>query len=253
LTDIKNNKFYYTERYARGDLKIAGAKLNPLKVWLENWSLEQIDENTFKIKAEHENVKIAFTLNNLKPIVLNGNRGMSQKSSEQGNASYYYSMTRMETKGNISINKENFNVSGFSWFDREWSTSSLNKKQTGWDWFSLQLNNNRELMLYELRLKDGTTDPFSSGTYIDEKGNSFHLKKEDFKIEVLEHWKSISTNITYPSKWKILVPKYNLEFIAEPHQSNQELLNSFIYWEGAVKLSGKDIIGNGYIELTGYK
>lgn len=251
VTDVKNDKFYFTERYSRGSAGLAGVNASPYKVWLEDLKAEQIGEYTF-INAKNSPVNINLKLKPIKPIVLQGNKGLSQKSGEAGNASYYYSMTRMETEGKFIINNEEFQVEGLSWLDREWSTSALSKNQIGWDWFSLQFDDNRELMLYNLRLKNGDIDPFSSGSYIDPSGKVFPLTKDDFKIESTSTWISPETKSKYPSKWKVEVPKYKLSFEVTPHQNNQELLNSFIYWEGAVKISGENISGNGYVELTGY-
>lgn len=251
VTDVKNNKFYYTEKYSRASAGLSGAISNPYKVWLEDFKAEDIDNKTV-INAKNGDVSIQLKLSPSKNIVLQGNKGLSQKSAESGNASYYYSITRLKSEGKFIINNQEFEVEGQSWLDREWSTSALSKNQIGWDWFSLQFDDNRELMLYNLRLKDGGIDPFSSGSYIDQSGKVFSLKRDDFKIEKTDYWVSNETKVKYPAKWKISVPKYNLNFEVEPHQNNQELLNSFIYWEGAVKIKGQNLSGNGYVELTGY-
>lgn len=252
LTDIKNGKFYSAERWSRGALGLAGAKTNPFQVWIDNWSIER-EGKSFKLKAQDGSISINLLLRPLKPEVLQGDEGLSQKSRDPGNASYYFSQTRIESSGSISIGEEKFNVNGLSWLDREWSTSALGQDQEGWDWFSIQLDDGREIMLYQLRLKDGGIDPFSSGSLIGVDGDVAPLKLEDFKIEVLDTWKSPDTDTIYPSKWQITIPKYDINLTVVPLVNNQELLLSFVYWEGAVKVTGEYVSGKGYVELTGYK
>jgi predicted secreted hydrolase len=249
VSDIKNKKFYFSERFSRGGAGLAGAKPEPYHVWLENWDARQ-EGDSVSLKAENRPVSIDLKVKSLKPVALQGEKGLSRKSRD--NASYYYSESRLDTKGTIKIGTESFAVTGLSWLDREWSTSGLSKEQTGWDWFSLQFADNREIMLYQLRLKDGGTDPFSSGSLIEKDGRVIPLKKEDFNIKVLGYWKSPATKIVYPAKWRIAIPKYDLELTITPHQPDQELGTSFVYWEGAVQVTGKNINGNGYVELTGY-
>jgi len=252
LTDIKSGKFYSSERWSRGAAGLAGSQSSPFRVWIDNWSI-QGDHETVKLKADDEDISIELSLKSLKPIVLQGDQGLSQKSGEPGNASYYFSQTRINSSGTISIDGQKFEVSGLSWFDREWSTSALGQDQEGWDWFSIQLDDGREIMLYQLRLKDGGMDPFSSGSIVSKNGKLIPLKATDFNIEVLDTWKSSETKTVYPSKWGINIPSHNIELSIQPLLNNQELLVSFTYWEGAVKVSGNGISGKGYVELTGYQ
>ncbi|MEX0999585.1 MAG: lipocalin-like domain-containing protein, partial [Thermodesulfobacteriota bacterium] len=252
LTDIKRGMFYSSERWSRGAAGLAGSQSSPFRVWIDNWSIEG-DHETVKLKADDEDLSIELSLNSLKPIVLQGDKGLSQKSGEPGNASYYFSQTRINSSGTISIDGQKFEVSGLSWLDREWSTSALGQDQEGWDWFSLQLDDGREIMLYQLRLKDGGVDPFSSGSLVGVASAVITLKEEDFEIEVLDTWKSSETGIVYPSKWKVTIPEQDIELTVTPLLNNQELQVSFTYWEGAVEVSGNGISGKGYVELTGYQ
>lgn len=253
LSDIYNNKFYYSQKYSRESSGLSGVNINPFfELWIEDWYINNKD-NKYNLIAENDNFKINLSLEETKPIVLNGNKGLSQKSIKKGNASYYYSHTRLKTKGQISINDEIIEVEGLSWFDREWSTSVLEKSQKGWDWFSLQLEDGREFMLYQLREKDNKADNNSSGTFIYKDGTYRNLKKGDFSIEVIDHWFSNKTNIKYPSKWNLKIPSENINAIVTPYINNQELLLDFTYWEGAVKIESNNLKGNGYVELTGYK
>ncbi len=251
LSDIKGGKFYSSERWSRGALGLAGAETAPFRVWIDDWFIKG-DDKKVELNADDGPVSVELTLKSIKPIVLQGDKGLSQKSGESGNASYYFSQTRVSSSGTISIDEQQFKVSGLSWLDREWSTSALSENQEGWDWFSLQLDDGGEIMLYQLRLKDGGVDTFSSGSLIATNGDVTPLKAEDFEIKVIDTWKSPTTEIVYPSKWEISIPKQDIELTVVPLLQNQELLVSFIYWEGAVKVSGNGISGKGYVELTGY-
>ncbi len=203
-------------------------------------------------------VKGAIDLNvrALKSPALQGNNGLSHKSAEVGNASYYYSLPRMETSGTIIFNGVSYAVHGTSWMDREWSTSALTANEVGWDWFSMHLSDGRDLMLYQLRLKDGSIEPFSSGSLIDGKGKVTPLSRDDMQIKVLAHWSSPHSGGQYPSRWQITLPKYHLTLTAQPYVADQELQLTVQYWEGAVKvtgtIAGNALSGEGYIEMTGY-
>jgi len=251
LTDVESGQFYSNEKWSRGAIGLAGSQSDPFKVWIDNWFASGNGE-IVRLSAQDDEVSIELTLKSEKPIVLQGDKGLSQKSAEPGNASYYFSQTRLKSTGTISIGGNNFEVSGLSWLDREWSTSALGDNQEGWDWFSIQLNDGREIMLYQLRLKDGGVDPYSSGSYIKNDGSVKQLSARDFEINSIDTWKSPVTGIIYPSKWEISIPDYNLALTVNPLLINQELLLSFTYWEGAVKVTGDGLSGKGYVELTGY-
>jgi len=251
LTDIENGKFYSSERWSRGAMELAGAQGKPFRVWIDDWSIEG-EGKKFKLKAADGSISINLLLKPAKPVVLQGDKGLSQKSGEPGNASYYFSQTRIDTSGSILIDGSEFKVRGLSWLDREWSTSALAENQEGWDWFSIQLNDGREIMLYQLRLKDGGVDNYSSGSFIEKDGAVRQLKADDFNIKVLDTWRSKASGTLYPSKWEISIPGHDIELTVVPLLQDQELLVSFVYWEGAVKILGDGISGKGYVELTGY-
>lgn len=258
LTDVEGMAFHNHERFSRAALGLAGADPNTLHVWIEDWTLEPETKSGFplRLKAEEADVKIDLRLEAAKPPVLNGDRGLSQKSAEPGNASYYYSMTRLPTAGTLRIGEKQFAVSGTSWLDREWSTSALGADQVGWDWFALQLSNNTEIMFYRLRRRDGSADPLSAGTFVNADATSQNLSLQDFQIEELGSWRSPKDGSRYPAGWRLKLPKQGLELDVQPLLADQELKVSVRYWEGAVSLRGtehgKPITGRGYVELTGY-
>ena len=260
VTDIDNNKFYYFEKFSRDGNKLAGAEASPLKVWIEDWTVTETDAGKYefpnvKLSAKDKEISLDLELSLSKPIVLQGQNGLSQKSKEAGNASYYYSATRIETKGTIKIEGKDYKVEGSSWLDREWSTSALADYQKGWDWFSLQLDNNVEIMYYQLRNKDGSVDETSKGSIVFPDGKKENIKANEVELKVTEEWKN-PDNKSYPSGWILNIPSRNISLTVRSAVKNQELNVSVKYWEGSVMIEGtvegNKITGRGYTELTGY-
>ncbi len=257
ITDTAKGRFHYFERLARGALGLAGAQADPLKVWVEGWSVraERGADFPWHLHAADGGVQLALSVTPLKPIVLQGDRGLSQKSAAPGNASYYYSITRLDTRGVITIDGEPLAVTGWSWFDREWSTSALGADQAGWDWFGLHLTDGYDLLYYRLRREDGSIDPHSAGALVDPRGRAMRLGGDDVLLEPLGTWRSPRGGI-YPARWRLRVKPAALDLIVTPVLSDQELALSVRYWEGAVDVAGRHrgetASGSGYAELTGY-
>lgn len=257
LTHVEEKVFYNYERFAREGAGLAGARGEPFRVWVEDWSVEEVDGDNeiWRLRANKEGIAVDLFLTPEKGIVLQGNEGLSQKSKEQGNASYYYSIPRLSTKGTIELKGKVFPVSGRSWLDREWSTSALAEEQSGWDWFALQLSNGYDLMFYRLRLENGSIDPYSAGKLIAPDGSTTTLASEDVEVKELEKWKS-PLGGTYPVKWHLKLKKEDLDLTIEALITSQELDLSIRYWEGSVKVEGSQnnmpLSGKGYVEMTGY-
>lgn len=256
LSDVGSENFQSFERYARGAAGLAGANADPFHVWLYDWEIVQTGLGAYRLHASQEDLTIQLELQDQKGIILHGDQGYSQKGPQVGNASYYMSQTRLESTGEIRIGEQSFAVSGLSWMDHEFSTSALAQNQIGWDWFSLQLDDGSELMVFQLRRVDGSVDPFSSGTLIDPDGDTRHLDQTDFTIQPLGTWQSPHSGGIYPTDWVVRVPKFDLTLNLEPYLADQELRLSFTYWEGAVQITGThaglEVGGDGYVELTGY-
>jgi predicted secreted hydrolase len=195
-----------------------------------------------------------------KKPVIHGQNGISQKAEGEGYASHYYSITRLKTEGKIFLKKKEIPVQGRSWMDHEFGSTQLREYQVGWDWFSIQLENGVDLMIYQIRHLDGKIDPNSSGTIIFSDGSHRHLPLKDFQIEVLRRWKSKKSGAAYPSGWRIRVPQDQIELLFAPTVKGQELITEastrVTYWEGSVLIEGKyrnrPVRGLGYVELTGY-
>ncbi|MBM4340221.1 MAG: carotenoid 1,2-hydratase [Deltaproteobacteria bacterium] len=266
LTDESKNHFEYREKMSRGSLGEAGASIygskEPFRVWIEDWLVElkgYQSQNHF-LKAGGKDFGIELLLTPGKSSIIHGQNGISQKAEGEGFASHYYSIPRLATEGRIFLRGKELAVLGMSWMDHEFGSSQLRQYQVGWDWFSIQLDNGVDLMLYQIRHKDGKPDPYSSGTAIFPDGRSEHLPLKEFRIEILSHWKSRKSNAVYPSRWKVHLPRYGIELTLSPTVKDQELITNastrVTYWEGSVKVEGKyqghSIKGKGYVELTGY-
>jgi predicted secreted hydrolase len=260
VSDIGGRRFVASSRLARAALDLAGAQASPLRVWLEDWSAHGDAAGTpgprMRLSAAERGTGIDLVLEPTKPPVLQGERGLSVKGPEPGQASYYYSLTRLVTRGTITVDGARHDVSGTSWMDREWSTSALGEDQIGWDWFAVQLDDGRDLMVYRLRRADGTVDPASAGTVVARDGSSRSLAADDVQIETLAWWSSPRDGARYPARWRVTVPREDMVLEVEPRLDDQEWTAPVRYWEGAVSVrgraAGQPVSGDGYVELVGY-
>ena len=257
ITDTDADEFYVAERFSRGAAGLAGAETGPFRVWIDDWEIaaDETERERWRLRAADKDFALDLNLAAVKQPVLNGIDGLSQKSAEVGNASYYYSVTRWQSDGRVRIGEQEFGVSGLSWLDREWSSSALAADQQGWDWFALQLSDGSDIMFYNLRKTDGTQDTFSGGTWVPESGESRHIDRDEISVTVTATWDSPQGG-TYPAGWDIRLDGEGLALSVTPVIDDQELLTTVRYWEGAVEVrgtrAGADVSGRGYVELTGY-
>ena len=261
LTDVSARRFAYAERLSRGGPGLAGAARNQMDVWLLNWSA-RMKENTIRIEAKDQAMEIFLELTPRKPIVFQGQNGLSKKGPKEGQASYYFSYTDLATKGWIKTPTlpSPLLVKGRSWLDHEFGSNQLASNQVGWDWFSLCLSNGQDLMIYFLRRSDGSVEPTSSGALVSSDGRTTNLSLSEMSVEVLDHWKSSKTGGKYPSRWKIKIPVAGIELAVNPLLADQELVTEgstgVVYWEGAVdgrgRSRGQEVTCEGYVEMTGY-
>lgn len=254
LSDPAGNRFYTRERLGREGVGLAGALNEGERIWLEDWEIRR-EPTGWKLSAKSGEISLDLTLQDTKPPVLQGLKGYSRKGPEERHASYYVSQTRLDTTGRLNVEDKELEVSGTSWFDHEWSSEAMADGLVGWDWFSLQLDDKTEVMLYLLRYEDGRLEPASSGAFIDEKGNKTNLQLNEFKVEALASLRVKSGN-TYPGRWRIEIPSRQLQLEVEPTMADQEMVGRVPYWEGAVRVRGNkgenSVTGRGFVELTGY-
>jgi predicted secreted hydrolase len=254
VTDVAGGRFYRAEVFQRGALGLAGARSEPFRVWVGDWEAVSAGPRMFPLAlvAGTGEFTLELDLEARKPLVLQGEQGYSRKGPEPGNASLYYAFTRLAAAGELVIGGEQIPVTGSAWLDREWSTSALGEGIAGWDWLSLQLDDGRDLMLYQLRLNDGAPSPFSAGSIVSPEGRVTRLGAGEFSMSPGRMWTSPETGATYPVAWKVRVPSASLDLHVEAALDAQEMNLSVRYWEGAVRAGGEGPRGRGYLELTGY-
>jgi predicted secreted hydrolase len=255
ISDVAEKIFLFSDKSDSGAFDFAGAREDLLNVWVGKNSLEgTIDK--MHLRASEDDKELDLILIPTKPVVLHGENGYTRKSEDSPLiGSYYFSYTNMKTEGNLRIRNKTFKVKGESWFDREISSKGIGQNQIVWDWFAINLDNNREIMLYLLRNRDGSIDKNSSGTLISGDGTYRHLSKEDFSVTVLSSYKSQKTGTRYPSRWEIKIPSEKMHFTIIPLIEDQELVTTYStfnnYWEGTCAVEGT-LRGRAYVEMTGY-
>ena len=251
LTDIDGRRFLFHKRLNRAGPGLAGASLADGRIWNGNWEAKwdtATDGQT--LSAVAEGIRFTLRLTPRTPVVIHGAGGVSQAGDDAGHAAYYTSFPRLAADGTLN----GAAVHGTAWMDHEWFSTLLDSAQRGWDWFSIQLANQTELMLFQIRRTDGTIDSHSAGTYIAAGGRAVPLARSDFQLQPLESWTSPRTGARYPVKWRITVPSLKLALECAAAIPGQELAadrSGPTYWEGAVRYTGSDE-GVGYLEMTGY-
>ena len=257
ITDVAKKQFRFEQKTSRGAFGEAGFDNENRLAWIDNWTLTMRSDGAFDLTASTDAGTIQFHLRPTQLPVIHGENGVSVKAAEGSSASHYYSLPRLQTTGQMTVNDRARPVSGESWFDHEWSSSQLGKGEIGWDWVCLQWEDGAELMLYRMRLENGGVEPSSSGTWIAPDGMTTHLRVSDFQMTPTAFWKSKASGAQYPIGWRISLPAQGVEFTVRATLEDQELkLGPITYWEGAIDATGtrdgKEIKGRGYLELTGY-
>ena len=261
LSDVQAEQHYSFERFSRGAGGLAGAIGTPdYEIWLDNWTVRTVEPGKYELNASDVSkdlpIALHLTLEESRPPLLHGNKGLSQKGKEAGNANYYYSLVGIQTSGTITVGDKASTVQGLSWMDHEFGTSALSENAVGWDWFSVQLDDGLVLMFAQLRTKEGAQVVDFGGTLAWPDGRQQALDQKDFSLTATGEWTSQYSGIVYPSGWQVDFPALKLQLQIDPLIQDQEMRVSFLYWEGAVKiagtLDGEAVNGVGYVELTGY-
>jgi len=260
ITDVRAGRHAWAERFSRAGVGWAGAASDRFRVWNEGWEAGLDAEERHRLRAEAGDLGLDLRLEPGKPMVSHGERGFSRKGGEPGNASHYYSLTRMPTSGRLRIGGEAYEVRGLSWMDHEFGTSFLEPGQAGWDWFSLQFEDGRDLMLFRMRRADGSLDPHSSGTLVDAAGRVTTLPAGAMRFVPGRTWRSPASGAAYPVEWRIEVPAHDavLEITTpvDAQELRTEASTGVTYWEGTLevrgRLDGRAVRGRGYLEMTGY-
>lgn len=258
-TDVSGKAFRFGEKAHLGLPGIAGAKEGGLDVVNEDWSAKE-QSGLHRLRATDEGAELELTLTQEKPPVVHGENGISRKGAGDNEYSHYVSITRLSAGGSRKANGKVEALSGVAWFDHEWGPGALPAEASGWDWFSLQLSDGSELMLYRMRRADGSATPSSSGTFVPAKGPAQRVAWSDVRLTPADQWTSPHSGARYPSGWGLEVRSIGLEARVTPVLADQELVTSkstgVTYWEGACRVegtrAGRPISGRAYAELTGY-
>jgi predicted secreted hydrolase len=266
ITDVARGRFRSAQKLERDALGLAGAEGEPLRVWVDDWSLSAAGPaglaatgpaaaSAWRASAAQPGYVLELELTPLESPTPNGDAGLSVKSGVSGDATYYYSIPRLAAAGRIVRDGRAIAVKGLAWFDREWGSGGLGPDEVGWDWFGLQLGDGSTLMFYVLRDRGGGRDPHSAGTWVDASGTARPLSGRDVEIAVTGQWTD-GEGVRYPAGWRIAVPSLSLAATVQPVLADQELRTRPRYWEGAVDVngerSGRPLAGRGYVELVGY-
>ena len=261
VSDLDRGDHIQAELMSRGALGLAGVTRSDegTTVFLKRWRLTMGDAG-HRIRADTDRFSLMLHLQPTKAPVFHGEQGYSRKGSTPERASCYYSLTRLRTDGVITINGSPYPVRGLSWMDHEYSTAPLEPGLSGWDWFSLQLSDNTELMLFKLRRAKGGFHPASSGTFVDATGTAHHIGSEALSVKPTHTWQSPNTAAVYPVAWQLDIPGKQLNLKVTANMRNQEMrtpqTTGVDYWEGSVSVTGtaggRVVSGAGYVELTGY-
>jgi predicted secreted hydrolase len=260
VTDVEGKAFRYYEKLNRLSPFTARAAVGYLDVANEGWSATTMQDGSWHLVAFGGSDAIDLTLRARKPPAIHGTDGVSVKAEGVGYASHYYSMTRIEASGSLVSGGKRERVSGEVWMDHEFGSSALREHQVGWDWFAVQLDNDTELMLYQIRRRDGTPDVTSSGSLITSDGSVIHIRREQMRVRPTGTWRSPHSGATYPMGWRIDIASLGVAVVVTPLLRDQELATTastrVTYWEGAVGVSGSfggtPVQGQGYVEMTGY-
>ena len=258
ISDINGGRFFHTETISREGPGLAGAALDDLNIYVRDWNAQR-DSKIIRVSAREGEYAIDLELLPEKPLTLHGNSGFSRKGDSESQASYYYSFTRLKAEGTLTFAGQVHKISGFSWMDHEFGSSILLPDQAGWDWFSLQLDDGSDIMVFHLRKRDGRIEkPF--GTVVPRTGPIIDLEERDIFIKPIGFWTSPRTKAVYPAGWIIEIPDLQINLVVKPYIEDQEISGGestgIIYWEGAVAIkgtnAGNQVNGRGYVELTGY-
>ncbi|MFW6074721.1 MAG: lipocalin-like domain-containing protein [Chloroflexota bacterium] len=252
ITDSANDRFLYDQRIG------TDANQNPeegFHLRLDDWEMSGANGQDHLV-ASLDDISMELSLTDTKGPALHDDIGYFDMGEAGG--SYYYSRTRMEIDGSLTIDGEEVPVQGDAWMDHQWGDFVV-PGVGGWDWFAFQLDSGDDLMVFVIR--DENDDVvLTFGSLVDPEGSVESIGAEEIAITETDTWTSEESGATYPSAWTIDVDTLDLSLNVRPTMADQELdtraTTGVIYWEGEVEIDGifrgESIGGLGYVELTGY-
>lgn len=254
ITDVDQKQFHAFERYSRAALDLAGAEQTPVRVWLENWEMLMPDKSkaNFHLRVVTDDMRLTLNLESLKSAVTNFDTGTSNPPF------HAYWLPRLQASGALEVGADTFIVDGSATLSHVWGTGtvSLYRGQLAFNRFALQLDDNREILVFQLRRRDGSAEPINTGLLISHDGAVRRLRRHDLTLEVLDHWQSAEDGARYPSRWRLQIPAEGIQLDIIPLLEDQELNLSVRYWSGAARVTGKSkdqlVSGTGQVQLTAY-
>jgi predicted secreted hydrolase len=258
LTDIERQRFHSYERLSRSALGLSGAQILPFRVWVGDWAIEMVsDDNedaTFRLRATEGDLQVDLSLISEKPPIRLHNGVLFTRAASPPFASYF--LTRLVTEGVLKVGVHSYAVQGVSWLDRIWGEVPLPTGPSVWNRFLLQLEDGSEILVFQLRRRNGRGNPINTGLVIHPDGSTENLSRTQVRLKALNHWLSSKDGARYPVRWQLTIPGKSVELVVKPEVADQELNFSMRYWAGTVRLSGtvkgQPVSGHGYMELTGY-
>lgn len=258
-----------TEQDHREQLKLArpalggvSASEEHMNIQVHDWKIVQNEKDMISIAASSEKgMELRLELEPEKDFVIHGEDGIHLKTNNEKNASHYISFTRLKSNGSVKWDGVNYNVSGLSWMDHEFGSSWLDSEDEGWDWMAIQLDNEIDLMIYRIRRKDGSSNPYAIGSLVEKDGTLIELPFSEYTMTTVRYWKSDESKAEYPVEWEVEIPKYNAVLNVSARFDNQEMNlggddAASTYWEGAIGINGtwqgQETTGKGYLEMVGY-
>jgi len=260
ITDETGRKFHHAENVGVGSPRLGGSREDMLDVWTGDWRMQGVGDTTrLTATMPDSGHAVDLILTPKKPPVVHGIDGISTKGRDSTARSYYVSVTRYDVGGELIRDGRRVHIrGGQAWMDHEVFSEPLSQHVIGWDWFSLQLEGDREIMAFLLRRRDGSVDPDSSGTFVHPDGRAEHFTADEFTVDELRHWTSPRTGTTYPTHWRLRIPKYDADLTVTAALDDQELvmfLSGIDYWEGSMHIDGRllggQTTGRGYVEMSG--
>lgn len=254
VTDVAGNKLWHDQRIAREGFDIASAGTQGMALKLRDWSLQsQGRTHSARLPATDFALNLQFT--ETQPLLLQGKQGLSRKGPEEKQASYYYSLPQLATRGSLQVKGQNFEVSGKAWLDHEWSEEILHPSAAGWDWIGMNLDDGSALTAFRLRDKAGNA-LWDGGSFRSAKGDLFPFSPGEVIFKPVRRWKSPLSQASYPVEWIVRTPAdfYTVKAVIDNQELDSRQSTGAIYWEGLSELidSNGKRVGRGYLEMTGY-
>jgi predicted secreted hydrolase len=229
---------------------------------LRDWSLRRSTDG-YRAWITAGDFQFELTFNERQPLLLQGERGLSRKGPDAGQASYYYSLPQLQVRGYLILQGQRFTLdasgTNAAWLDHEWSEALLHPDAVGWDWIGMNLFDGSALTAFQLRDKSGAAlwagGSFRSGTSRG-KTSTRIFRRSDLGFTPLRRWTSPLSQARYPVAWQVQTPagSYTVRAVIENQELDSRASTGAIYWEGLSELfdsQGRQA-GRGYLEMTGY-